>query len=83
VWGDDNSRPDLLVRSYNSPAPAGVTCDGQTIPTGFEGIHVFDLSNFGNPQLVAQVPVVAALYNRLTIPDETLRGRPPQAAALV
>ena len=28
VWGD------ILIRSWNSPAPAGVTCDGQPIPEG-------------------------------------------------
>jgi hypothetical protein len=28
---------DILIRSWNSPAPAGVTCDGQPVPEGFEG----------------------------------------------
>jgi hypothetical protein len=69
VWGDSKDRPDLLVRSYNSPAPAGVTCDGQAIPEGFEGIHVFDLSNFGNPQLVAQVPVSGGSHTATLVPD--------------
>ncbi len=69
VWGDSADQPDLLVRSYNTPAPAGLTCDGQTIPTGFEGIHVFDLSNFGNPQLVAQVPVPGGSHTATLVPD--------------
>ena len=74
VWGNSTDRPDLLVRSYNTPAPAGLTCDGQTIPTGFEGIHVFDLSNFGNPQLVAQVPVPGGSHTATLVPD-TANGR--------
>jgi hypothetical protein len=69
IWGDSNDKPDLLVRSYNTPAPAGVTCDGQPIPAGFEGIHVFDLSNFGNPQLVAQVPVTGGSHTATLVPD--------------
>jgi hypothetical protein len=69
VWGDSPDRPDLLVRSYNTPAPAGVTCDGQPIPVGFEGVHVFDLSNFGNPQLVAQVPTTGGSHTATLVPD--------------
>ena len=69
IWGKNKDKPDLLVRSYNTPAPAGLTCDGQTIPTGFEGIHVFDLSNFGNPQLVAQVPVTGGSHTATLVPD--------------
>jgi hypothetical protein len=69
VWGKGKDKPDLLVRSYNSPAPAGAMCDGQAIPTGFEGIHVFDLSNFGNPQLVAQVPVTGGSHTATLVPD--------------
>jgi hypothetical protein len=69
IWGKNKDKPDLLVRSYNSPAPAGVTCDGQPIPVGFEGIHVFDLSNFGNPQLVAQVPVTGGSHTATLVPD--------------
>jgi hypothetical protein len=70
VWGDSKDRPDLLVRSYNSPAPAGVTCDGQPIAAGFEGMHVFDLSNFGNPELVASVPTPCGSHTATLVPDE-------------
>lgn len=51
VW--DN----VLVRGWNSPAPAGRFCDGVPVPTGFEGIHVFDVSNPRDPLLVAAVPL--------------------------
>ena len=43
------------VRAWNSPAPAGRFCDGLPVPTGFEGVHVFDVSNTSDPALVAAV----------------------------
>jgi hypothetical protein len=46
---------NILVRSWDAPAPAGRTCDGQPVPTGFEGLHVFDLSNIADPQLVGSL----------------------------
>jgi hypothetical protein len=41
---------DILIRSWNSPAAVGnptaaTECDGEPVPVGFEGIHVFDISN--------------------------------------
>jgi hypothetical protein len=51
---------NLVVRSWNSPAPAGATCDGQPVPLGFEGLHVFDISDRTNPQLLASVNMSAA-----------------------
>jgi hypothetical protein len=48
---------DILVRSWNSPAPAGATCDGEPVPTGFEGLHIFDISNLRNPELVGSVEI--------------------------
>src|SRR5919106_4395472 len=49
IWGS------TLVRSWNSPAPAGATCDGEAVPMGFEGLHVFDVSDPADPDLVASV----------------------------
>ena len=46
---------DILVRSWNSPAPPGRFCDGQPVPAGFEGVHVFDISNPAAPVLRAAV----------------------------
>ena len=46
---------DILVRSWNSPAPSGRTCGGSPVPTGFEGLHVFDISDVRNPVLKAAV----------------------------
>jgi hypothetical protein len=50
---------NILVRSWNSPAPAGATCDGRPVPVGFEGLHVFDISDRTNPEPVAAVPMSA------------------------
>jgi hypothetical protein len=50
---------DILVRSWNSPAPAGATCDGQPVPTGFEGLHIFDISDSSDPELIGSVEISA------------------------
>jgi PA domain/LVIVD repeat len=49
VWGN------LLVRSWNSPATATSSCDGELVGLGFEGLHVFDISNPSDPDLVGSV----------------------------
>ncbi len=59
--GDVAVYGDILVRSWNSPAPAGSTCDGQPVPTGFEGLHIFDISNVSDPELVGSVEISARL----------------------
>jgi hypothetical protein len=50
---------DILVRSWNSPAPAGATCDGEPVPTGFEGLHIFDISDLSDPELIGSVEISA------------------------
>jgi hypothetical protein len=63
VWYNDCQGPqgdivvwdDILVRSWDAPAPAGRTCGGQPVPTGFEGLHVFDISNPASPALVGSL----------------------------
>jgi LVIVD repeat len=63
--GDVAVYGDLLVRAWNTgagaqgPFGAGFECDGQTFPAGFEGIHVFDISNKRNPALVGSVELSA------------------------
>ncbi len=46
---------DILVRSWNSPAGPDQTCDGQSVPEGFEGLHIFDISDVNDPALIASV----------------------------
>lgn len=68
VW--DN----ILVRSWNSPAPAGATCDGEPVlpgvfPGGWEGVHVFDISNPVDPDLVASVETECGSHTATGVPD--------------
>jgi hypothetical protein len=66
---------DIVVRSWNTPAGtpgafgAGLTCDGEAVATGFEGLHVFDASNTENPELVAQVPLACGSHTATAVPD--------------
>ena len=55
--GDIVVYEDILVRAWNSPAPAGSSCDGVPVPTGFEGVHIFDISDLKNPELVGSVEI--------------------------
>ncbi len=69
VWGN------ILVRSWNSPAPAAAapfglaTCDGQDVPAGWEGLHVFDITNRSDPQLVASVETPCGSHTATAVPD--------------
>jgi hypothetical protein len=53
VWGN------VLVRAWNAPKTVPRDCDGTTVPAGFEGMHIFDISNLANPQLVGEVELSA------------------------
>jgi hypothetical protein len=33
------------------PFGAALTCDGQAVPAGFDGVHIFDISNVADPVL--------------------------------
>ena len=54
---------DILVRSWNSAATgtgsSQLTCDGEPVPLGFEGLHIFDISNLKNPELIGEVELSA------------------------
>jgi hypothetical protein len=63
VWGS------ILVRSWNSPAPAGATCDGEPVPQGWEGVHVFDVSDPSDPDLVASVETECGSHTATGVPD--------------
>jgi LVIVD repeat len=74
--GDVVVMGNVLVRSWNSPAGAGappfgtgLTCDGVDVPAGFEGLHVFDISNLANPVLVKQVPTPCGSHTATAVPD--------------
>jgi hypothetical protein len=57
---------NLLIRSWNSPATATSSCDGELVGLGFEGLHVFDISNPSDPDLVGSVGL-DGLPNLVTI----------------
>jgi len=67
--GDVVVYENVLVRSWNSPAPAGVTCDGQPVAEGFEGLHVFDISDIRDPRLVASVETECGSHTATVAPD--------------
>jgi hypothetical protein len=72
---------NIVVRSWNTPAGtagafgAGNTCDGLPVPpgavpgVGFEGLHVFDISDLNNPVLVAQIPLACGSHTASAVPD--------------
>ncbi|HEX6329687.1 MAG TPA: hypothetical protein VF129_00145 [Actinomycetota bacterium] len=66
---------DVLVRSWNTPAGtpgpfgAGLTCDGEDVAPGFEGLHVFDISDLENPVLMAQVATECGSHTATGVPD--------------
>jgi hypothetical protein len=50
VWNN------ILVRSWNSASSSPTaTCDGDPVPPGFEGLHIFDVSNAADPDLVSSI----------------------------
>ena len=57
---------NIVVRAWNSPAPAGRFCDGQPVPAGFEGVHVFNVANPADPVLVASVELECGSHTLTT-----------------
>jgi len=46
---------NILVRSWNSKKAEARTCLDEIVPAGWEGVHVFDITDQVNPDLVASV----------------------------
>ena len=60
----------VLVRSWNSPTPAGGRlCGGVTTPEGQEGLHIFDISNPANPVGLAFVATPCGSHTATGVPD--------------
>lgn len=68
--GDVVVYDDVLVRTSDSPAGPGVTCDGEPVPEGFEGLHVFDISDPKDPELLASVETPCGAHTATGVPDE-------------
>ena len=61
---------DILVRSWNSPAPAGGRfCGNLFTPEGQEGVHIFDVSNPANPVGMAFVRTPCGSHTATGVPD--------------
>jgi LVIVD repeat len=75
---------NILVRAWNTGAGnpgafgAGFTCDGETFPAGWEGVHVFDISNLADPQLVGWVELSGRCDD---VPNPCRMGPPTQIDA--
>jgi uncharacterized repeat protein (TIGR01451 family) len=64
----------ILVRTWNSAALPGATCDGDPIvppvpDSSWEGLHIFDISNELNPDLVASVNLPCGSHTTSGVPD--------------
>ena len=60
---------DILVRSWNSPATTASMCDGEPVPAGFEGLHVWDISNLEQPEMIASVELPCGSHTATAVPD--------------
>jgi hypothetical protein len=49
---------NLLIRSWDSPSNS--MCAGQMTGAGFEGIHIFDISNPAEPRMVRQLRMASS-----------------------
>ena len=67
--GDVLIYDDILVRSWNSPASGTSTCDGQAVPAGFEGLHIFDATDVSDLQLVGSVELDCGSHTATAVPD--------------
>jgi PA domain/LVIVD repeat len=60
----------ILVRSWNSPAPAGGRfCGNLFTPAGQEGLHIFDVSDPSNPVGLGFVPTPCGSHTATGVPD--------------
>ncbi len=60
---------NVLVRSWNSPASGSSECDGVAVPAGFEGLHIFDISDLSDPVLVGSVETDCGSHTATGVPD--------------
>jgi hypothetical protein len=68
--GDVAIYGNILSRSWNSNTPAaGSSCDGVPVPPGFEGLHIFDITNKQNPTIVATVDLQCGSHTQTMVPD--------------
>jgi LVIVD repeat len=67
--GDVIVYQNIIVRSWDVNAGANATCDGEAVPVGFEGLHVFDISDLADPELVGSVDLPCGSHTASAVPD--------------
>jgi hypothetical protein len=65
---------NIVVRSWDAPASGTTSCGGEPVPAGFEGLHIFDISDKTSPELVGSVDLPCGSHTASGIPD-TKNGR--------
>ena len=63
VWGN------IVARTWDAPASGTTTCGGEPVPAGFEGLHIFDISDKRNPELVGSVDLECGTHTATGVPD--------------
>jgi hypothetical protein len=61
---------NLIIRSWNSPAPAaGSMCGDMPVAPGEEGIHIIDISNPTEPDVIGFVDLLCGSHTETLVPD--------------
>jgi hypothetical protein len=61
---------NVLVRSWNSPAPVdGAECGGVPVPPFEEGVHIFDIGDPTDPVALSFVPTLCGSHTASGVPD--------------
>ena len=60
---------NVVVRTWDAPASGTTTCGGEPVPAGFEGLHIFDISDKTAPELVGSVDLPCGSHTATGIPD--------------
>ena len=71
--GDVAVWEDVLIRSWNSPATgtgsSQLECDGEPVAPGFEGVHIFDISDPSDPQVLGSLQLPCGSHTATAVPD--------------
>jgi len=60
---------NLLARAWNSGAGSSAVCGGATVPSGWEGVHLFDVSDPTDPALIASIQTRGGAHTASGFPD--------------
>jgi hypothetical protein len=61
---------DLVIRSWNSPTPAGGShCGDWPMAAGEEGVHIVDISDPANPDVIGFVDIPCGSHTETLVPD--------------